>query len=161
VQALDEFELAFVEDPVEPSRWRDLLTLSENVRTPIAAGEDVVSSLQYRDILEAVAILRVDPSTCGGIADAISGIELASRNGAAVLPHGFAGLNAQLAGAFGSVVAVEVIPVEIAADGFDRLVELPYTLGDGNVYLDDHPGAGLRLEWDGVIAAASNVWSMD
>jgi L-alanine-DL-glutamate epimerase-like enolase superfamily enzyme len=159
VRALDGLGLAFIEDPFDPARWRQLVALSRQVSTPVAAGEDVVSPLQYRDILEGAAILRVDPSTCGGFGSAIEGIELATAMGASVIPHGFVGVNAQLAGAFPAVSAVEVIPPEISSDGFEKLVEPACELRDGSVHLDRAPGAGLRLDWEGVVAAAVATWS--
>ncbi len=159
--ALEDLGVGFVEDPFDPARWRQLVTLSEQVAIPLAVGEDVVSPLQYRDLLEAAGILRVDPSTCGGFAAAIQGIELAAAAGVPVIPHGMPGGCSQLAGAFAAVSAVEVTPAEIAADGFDRLVELPYDLRDGVVHLDDLPGNGVRLDWEGVVAAAGATWSTD
>lgn len=156
VRALDELELAFVEDPFAPTRWRELVALHEQTRTPLAAGEDVVSATQYHDLLEAVGILRVDPSTGGGFTAAEEGIHLAATAGAGVLPHGFAGANAELAGAFAAVTAVEVAPPQ-ARDAFAGLMQLPFELRDGQVHLDDEPGAGLRLDWEGVVASAAAV----
>lgn len=161
VRALDDLELAFVEDPFDPPRWRQLVALRQQVRTPLAAGEDVTSPLQYRDILEGASILRVDPTTCGGYAAAIAGVEQAAAAGASVLPHGFMGVNAQLAGAFHAVTAVEVIPREIATDAFGDLLAAPYELREGMAHLDAEPGAGVRLDWDGLVAIATTVWSSE
>jgi L-alanine-DL-glutamate epimerase-like enolase superfamily enzyme len=159
LHALDDLELAFVEDPFEPARWRELAALRARCRTPLACGEAVVTPLEYRDVLEGASVLRVDPATCGGFAPAMTGIQLAEVAGATVLPHGFAGTNAQLAGAFAVVSAVEVIPAGPGGDDFELLMESPFELHDGAVHLDREPGAGLRLDWDAVCTAASSSWS--
>jgi L-alanine-DL-glutamate epimerase-like enolase superfamily enzyme len=159
LRALEDVDLGFVEDPFDPPRWRQLKALAAQSEMPLAVGEDVVSPHQYRDLLESAAILRVDPSSCGGFAAAISGIDLAAAAGVPVIPHGLPGACAQLAGAFSGVSAIEVTPPEIAQDGFDSLIELPYELRDGIAHLDDAPGNGLRLDWEGVVAAATTAWS--
>jgi L-alanine-DL-glutamate epimerase-like enolase superfamily enzyme len=161
VRALDEFGLAFVEDPFEPARWREMVALRTQVLTPIAAGEDVVNVLQYQDLLEAVAILRVDPSTCGGLAAAVEGIEFAATAGVPVIPHGFTGVNAQLAGGYSTVSMLEVIPVDLAGDGFEAFVRQPFELNGGVAYLDEEPGSGVRLDWEGLVGCAAAVWSAD
>lgn len=161
LEALDDLGLAFFEDPLEPTQWRNLVALRQRLRTPIAAGEDVVSPFQFHDLLEAASVLRVDPTTCGGFADAITGIELAASLGVPVIPHGPAGIGAQLAAAFETVGAVEVIPTSGSADGFDAFVQLPFELHDGHLHLDDAPGAGLRLDWDGLAEVAVATWSTE
>jgi L-alanine-DL-glutamate epimerase-like enolase superfamily enzyme len=159
LNALADLGLAFVEDPFDPPRWRDLAELRERVATPIAAGEDVVSPLQYRDLLDAVSILRVDPSSCGGLSDALDGARLARERGVPVLPHGHAGLNAQLAAACPEVMAVEVVPPSASADGFAAYCRSSLVLGDGMAQLDDVPGAGLVVDWDGLVALPGAAWA--
>jgi L-alanine-DL-glutamate epimerase-like enolase superfamily enzyme len=159
-RALEELDVAFVEDPFPPAYWRHHRALAAATRVPLAAGEDVTDALAYTDLLEAVAVLRVDPSSCGGLEPALHGIHLAETAGARVLPHGFASINAQLAGASAAIDWAEVIAPLDNGDRFSELLEHPgYTLDGGDVVLDRVPGSGTRLDWDRVEALADVRWS--
>lgn len=159
-RALEELDIAFVEDPFGPAHWRHHRALAAATRMPLAAGEDVTDALAYADLLEAVAVLRVDPSSCGGLEPALRGIGLAEAAGARVLPHGFAWLNAQLAGAHAAIDWAEVIAPLENGDRFGELLEHPgYEVDGGDVVLDRIPGTGARVDWKRVEALAEVRWS--
>jgi L-alanine-DL-glutamate epimerase-like enolase superfamily enzyme len=159
--ALDDAGAAFFEDPFAPAQWRHHRALAAAIRTPLAAGEDVTDALAYADLLEAVAILRVDPSSAGGLEPALRGIRLAEAAGARVLPHGFPWTNAQLAGAFAAIDWVEVSAPLENGDRFGELLEDPgFALEGGEVVLDRRPGTGTRLDWARVEALAAGHWTV-
>ena len=160
-RACDELELAFLEDPFPPAQWRHHRALADAIRTPLAAGEDVYDAQAYADLLEAVSVLRVDPSSAGGLEPALRGIHLAEAAGARVLAHGFAQLNAQLAGACGAMDWVEVAAPLENGDRFGELLEEPgFALEGGAIVLDRRPGTGLRLDWARVEALAAERWTV-
>lgn len=148
MRALADIGIWMLEDPFLPAEWRKLTSLSQAVGPGIAVGEDVSEPAQFVDLLEHAAILRVDPTTCGGIRAAISGIEAAAFRGVPVIPHVFTQLAAQLAGAFTTVTCVEHIPPTAQADPIDQFFERPLVIMDGQLAIDTAPGAGVSLNWD-------------
>src|SRR5260370_14293382 len=86
---LDGLGLNFLVDPF--SAWDSKLTrqLQRQLKTPIAAGEDVFGSGAKSDMVNAVDILRVDATTCGGITGGIEAINLAAGAGEKGVAHGF------------------------------------------------------------------------
>jgi len=160
-RALDELELGFLEDPFPPAQWRHHRALASAIRTPLAAGEDVTDALAYVDLLEAVGVLRVDPTSAGGLEPALRGIHLAEAAGTRVLAHGFPWVNAQLAGAYAAMDWVEVAAPLENGDRFGELLEDPgFALEGGELVLDRRPGAGTRLDWARVEALAAGRWTV-
>ncbi len=161
-RVLDDLGIAFLEDPFPPTHHRWYRAVAARTRLPLAAGEDVVDVQGYADLVDAVQILRVDPSSCGGIDPALSGLRLAEANGVRVFPHGFPWTNAQLAGAFGAIDRVEVTAPLDNGDRFGELLEEPaFTMADGAVVLDREPGTGTRLNWAAVQTLASHTWTAE
>src|SRR5262249_37945694 len=68
-RALEEFQLAWLEDPVPSEDVRSLARVANCLDTPIAAGERVFGVTPFRDLLEhnAVDIVMLDLMRCGGI----------------------------------------------------------------------------------------------
>lgn len=160
-RALDACDVSFLEDPFPPSRWRDMVAVAGRVRTPLAAGEDVADPVAFGDLLEAVSVLRPDATTCGGIAAALTGIELAATAGASVIPHVFPGLSGQLAGAYPHISCVEVILPEVGADPIDAVLSRSPEIVDGELVIDTTPGHGIELDWDAVERIASAASTLD
>jgi L-alanine-DL-glutamate epimerase-like enolase superfamily enzyme len=160
VRALEDLPLAFIEDPFPAWRWRELRALSASTRTPIAAGEDVLNALAYLDLLDAVSILRVDISTCGGITSALSALELANCAGVGIIPHVFAGLSGQLAGSYDAITMVEVIPSDSGADPIHDLLKFPPVVKHGELVIDTAPGCGVDVDWSAVVARAERIVSL-
>lgn len=146
--SLADMGIWILEDPFLPAEWRRMASLAPSVGPGIAVGEDVSDPAQFLDLLEHAAILRVDPTTCGGIRAAISGIEAAALRGVPVIPHVFTELAAQLAGAYTTVTCVEHIPPTAQADPIDQFFERPLEIVDGQLTIDMTPGAGISLDWD-------------
>ncbi len=160
-RVLDDLGIAFLEDPFPPTHHRWYRALATATRLPLAAGEDVVDAQGYADLVEAVRILRIDPSSCGGIDPALSGLRLAEANGVRVFPHGFPWTNAQLAGAFDVIDRVEITAPLDNGDRFGELLAEPgFSVANGAVVLDREPGTGTRLDWAAVRALASHALTM-
>ncbi|MEU1300679.1 mandelate racemase/muconate lactonizing enzyme family protein [Streptomyces shenzhenensis] len=147
-RTLEDAGVDLLEDPFLPTEWRKLRELRREARIELAAGEDVVDPVQYLDLLESVSVLRVDPTTCGGIRAALSGIEAAGHRGVGVIPHVFTAIAAQLAGAFPAVTSVEHIPAASGSDPIDRYFDGELTIEAGEVIVDRRPGVGIHLDWE-------------
>ncbi|HTW98628.1 MAG TPA: enolase C-terminal domain-like protein [Acidimicrobiales bacterium] len=157
LRALDRLPLAFVEDPFPPWRWRELAALGASTRLPIAAGEDVPDPSAYRDLVEAVDVLRVDATTCGGITSVLGAFELADAAGVGVVPHVFTPLNGQLAASYGAIAMVEVVPSASGTDPIDQLLVAQPVLEGGSLVVGRDAGCGIDLDWSAVRACAGQV----
>jgi L-alanine-DL-glutamate epimerase-like enolase superfamily enzyme len=146
-RTIDDNGLAFLEDPFAPQDGELTAALQDRLKTPIAAGEDVVDTRSMRRLAEGVSVLRVDATTCGGVTGALAALQLASMGGCTVFPHVFAPLHLQLACAFPQVEGVEYIPPESGADPLDALLRRPIVVTSGWMAADEEPGAGLELDW--------------
>lgn len=153
-RVLDSVGASFLEDPFPPYRWRDIASLSKRIDTPLAAGEDVEHPRDFLDLLEGVSVLRPDPSTCGGLASVLTGLELASTAGATVIPHVFPRLGAQLAGAYPQITCVEAILPEVGADPIETLITRPMNIDRDELLIDNAPGHGIEFDWDDIIRQA-------
>jgi L-alanine-DL-glutamate epimerase-like enolase superfamily enzyme len=162
---LDSLGLHFIEDPLPVGTWREYQRLSAELRTPIAAGEDLVGPLQLEDLIlsQAVKILRVDVTASGGFSGILGIVNSAAAAGLLVLPHVFPALHGQLAGT-GSVTVVELIPVSVATDPLNRLLTSGSSFPEaGRVNLNDRgAGHGMDFDWAAVEATsrASVVWKL-
>jgi L-alanine-DL-glutamate epimerase-like enolase superfamily enzyme len=158
---LEDSGVALLEDPFVPTEWRKLRELRRGSRIELAAGEDVVDPVQYLDLLESVSVLRVDPTTCGGIRAALSGIEAANHRGVDVIPHVFTAIAAQLGGAFPVVTSVEHISVASGSDPIDRYFDGELEIESGEVVVDRRPGVGIHLDWEHLRRDAGSVIRID
>jgi L-alanine-DL-glutamate epimerase-like enolase superfamily enzyme len=159
-QRLDSLGLSFIEDPCSPQSWRLMADLQARIRTPLAAGEEASMIEQHRDLLDAVTILRVDATANGGLSDVMLATQMAAAAGRSVSPHVYAPLHSHLAGAFPNVRQVEIIPAEVGADPFHRLLRSEPAIRNGMLLLDDSHGNGIDLDWEAVSAHASDILSL-
>jgi L-alanine-DL-glutamate epimerase-like enolase superfamily enzyme len=160
-RALDGLGLSFVEDPFPPDRPEATAELRARIATPVAAGEDALGLDALRELAEAVDVLRVDTTTCGGFAAAATAADAAAQLGRRVITHAFPDLHAHLAGGTPAVELVEIIPYESGANPVDRLMARRQRIEGGELILSEEPGHGMPLDWDAVEAHASWVTSTD
>lgn len=146
-----------LEDPFLPTRWRQIAEVARSSRLLVGAGEDVDAPEQYQDIVESATLLRVDPTTSGGVRAAVTGIELAAVKGTPVIPHVFTTLSGQLASAFGAIAAVEHIPSATGADPIDAFLQRPALIDGGVLRIDEAPGTGMALHWDEMAARSDHL----
>lgn len=153
---LDELGLAFIEDPFPPERWRLTAELAARLRTPLAAGEDALGLEGLRDLLDAVAILRVDATASGGIGTALDAVALAGASGRGVITHAFHDLHGDLGGGLPPIDLVETIP-DSGANPVGRLLVRRHRVEGGELVLGEEPGHGLALDWEAVRAHARDL----
>lgn len=146
-RSLADMGIWMLEDPFPPVEWRRLREIAAVEGIEIAVGEDVSDVSQFLDLVEHATILRVDPTTSGGIRAAMSVIEAAALRGRSVIPHVFTGLSAQLAAAYPNVTSVEYIPSATKSDPIDEFLLHPTHVTNGILVIDDAPGASTGLDW--------------
>lgn len=154
---LDEFGLNFLEDPFSASDWSLTHELQREMRTPIAAGEDVFGGRAMSDLVRGIGLLRVDATTCGGITGAIEAVNVAAAAGRTVLPHVFAPLHVHFACAFPNVEAVEYIPEDSGADPLSSLLDRLPKIENGAMTPSQEPGVGIHIKWNEAEKLARDV----
>ncbi len=152
---LQDFEVAWFEEPLKPDALDDYVLLRRNAPVPISGGEVLTRRQAFDAWLRkgALDIVQPDVTKVGGISESRRIAWMAQENGIKYIPHGWntaVGLAAdlQLASAFADTDLVEYITGspyvdEIAAGGW-RLDE------DGMLQIPDAPGLGLTLDRDAV-----------
>jgi len=166
VNALAEFEPAWIEEPTSPD---DILGHAEIARgvAPIrvATGEHAQNRMIFKQLLQARAIevMQIDAVRVGGVNENIANLLLAAHFGVPVCPH---------AGGVGLCEAVQHLSmfdfVAVSASREGRMIEyvdhlhehftVPTDIRDGAYMPPLTPGAGMQMkaesrahyEWQGV-----------
>jgi L-alanine-DL-glutamate epimerase-like enolase superfamily enzyme len=147
---IDDAGLLFLEDPFGAFQWPLSFQLQSHLKTPVAMGEDMPDDVSLFGLTDRLSVLRVDATTCGGIGPVADVIAAATLRGAAILPHVFGQIHAQLAGAYSGIEAVEYIPESTGADPLSLILRRNLKIDSGMLTIDEEPGAGIELDWDGV-----------
>ncbi|WP_332825145.1 mandelate racemase/muconate lactonizing enzyme family protein [Ramlibacter sp.] len=144
-QRIEDFGIAFFEEPVSQNDIPNLVKLRGKTRIPLAAGQNEGLASRFRDMLVAQAVDVVQPNACitGGytqclrIAGMAAAFNAQFANGGA-WPHHNMHLHAGLAN--GSLVEYHSVAVEVCKQVFDDLPEP----SQGMLALPDVPGLGFR-----------------
>ena len=88
-EAICEFEIDWIEEPVAPNALSDYTTLSKESPIPIAGGEHEYLSEGFMELAEmnAVSVFQPDISWCGGLTTLIEVYRIAEESGIRVVPH--------------------------------------------------------------------------
>jgi L-alanine-DL-glutamate epimerase-like enolase superfamily enzyme len=141
VRALDEFDLTWIEEPLDAYDVEGHRALSREFDTPIATGEMLTSVDEYWPYLrdQAVDILQPDAPRIGGITPFLTTITLADRAGIAIAPHFVMELHVHLAAAVAAPTWVEHF------EWLEPLFEERITISGGTMTVPAGPGLGLTL----------------
>lgn len=155
--ALQEFNLNWVEEPLPSDDSLGLAHLSQQAGVRISGGEGLATRHEFRHFLEATrpAIVQPDITRCGGISEMRHIYELANQHGARMVPHGFstgillaATTHFLAACEFGDLIEYSQSDSPL----FRSLVSNLIRLDNGHVAVPDTPGLGVVLD-ESVIAA--------
>ncbi|HJO91805.1 MAG TPA: dipeptide epimerase [Victivallales bacterium] len=142
INRLEEFNIEFIEQPIEPGNFEGLRKIKENVNIPIMADEDVVNSNNIPNLIGCVDAINIKLMKCGGIREALRMINIAKAHGMKIM------LGCMLESSIGNAAAAQISPLVDYADldTFLLITNDPYTgLGDncGKLFLSDKPGLGI------------------
>ncbi len=92
-KSLEEFDLYWYEEPVDPFYVEGYRELREKVNIPIATGERLYTRYGFRQLLEAhgVDIVQPDPGTCGGLREVWGIGSMAEAYNLKIAPHNCGG----------------------------------------------------------------------
>lgn len=158
-QALDRYNLAWLEDMIPWQFTDQYVRLSNSCTTPVCTGEDIYLKENFLPLFEkrAIAIAHPDLATAGGILETKRIGDLAQEHGIAMALH-MAGTpiaamaSVHCAAATENFLALEIHSTDVPY--WDRLVAgLPNPIvQNGYIQVPDSPGLGIDLNQDAIIS---------
>ncbi|MBA2476698.1 MAG: mandelate racemase/muconate lactonizing enzyme family protein [Actinobacteria bacterium] len=153
-RALEPYEVAWVEDIVQPDSADDLARLARETRVPQCVSERLLSRQRFREVLEAGAahLVMVDVVWAGGLGEARRIAEAADTFHLPVVPHDCTGPIALAASLQLCAHAPNAKIMEVVR-GFQRgwyrdVVTESVELRGGRALIPDAPGLGTELQPD-------------
>ncbi len=141
---LEEFDIYWLEEPMNPFDKRAHAQLAEALDVPIAVGETIYTKYDFRDYIEmkGLDILQADATKLSGIDEWLDVAALARAYNLQVIPHTNVQqkLHVQLAAATPNVPMVEYCYESIA-----DIWEEPVRVVDGYYTLPQTPGLGCKF----------------
>jgi L-alanine-DL-glutamate epimerase-like enolase superfamily enzyme len=153
-RALAEFDLVWLEDPLD---YTDIVGYRDLVRTspvPIATGESLFAVESFQQLLDArVPYIVGELERVGGIRPWVQIAALAQASSATMLPHIFPYVSAQLVSTLRQKeIWWEYVP------WFNGLLDYDFDINDGYLTVADRPGSGLDPSPDAVEDFATGPW---
>ncbi len=138
---LEEFDLVWIEEPLDAYDVAGHAALRSALATPIASGEMLSAASDHRRFLEAgaVDVIQPDAPRIGGITPYRRVADLADELGVTVAPHFATQLHVHLAACQPREGWVEWF------EWLDPLFVERLAIADGRVAVPDRPGIGLTL----------------
>jgi len=159
LRALAEYKPFWVEDPIKMTNPDLLAGLRARTAVPICASETLATRHSFREYLQrdAVDVVMLDLSWCGGLGEAKKIATLAESWGRPVAPHDCTGPIVLTASVHLSLNAPNTLVQETVRafnHGWYReaVTDMP-DIRDGYVYPSTAPGLGTRLRPDRFAAA--------
>lgn len=152
-QALEPFDLLWLEDPVPPENIEAQRHVTHSTRTPIATGENLYRKHGYRELIEkqACRIVTPDIPKMGGLAEAKRVADHADLYYMPVAPHNVASPIGTVAAGHVCAAMNNFLVMEYHAHDvpwWSDLVMEPQPIQDGFIGLSETPGHGLTLNED-------------
>lgn len=150
-EMLDQYGVAWFEEPLIPDALDDYVALRRAAKIPIAGGEVLTRRQSFQPWLQAGAfdIVQPDVTKVGGLSEQRRIAWMAAEHGVRLIPHGWntaVGLasDLQLASAFADTDLVEYLTgspfIDDLASGGWRLD------ADGMLPIPDKPGLGIEID---------------
>ncbi len=149
-QALEPFDLLWLEDPVPPENIEAQRHVTHSTRTPICTGENLYRKHGYRELIEkqAARIIAPDIPKMGGLAEAKKVADHADLYYIPIAPHNVASPIGTVAGSHVCAAINNFLVIEYHAHDVewwsDLVMEKP-PIDKGFITIEDRPGHGLTL----------------
>jgi L-alanine-DL-glutamate epimerase-like enolase superfamily enzyme len=161
VAAIGLFEFlrpAWIEDPFRGDQADWLRRVREQVKVPVAAGDEVASPGAIRRLMaaEAVDVVRLDATTQGGISGFAALAHEARVRGLRICAHAYPEIHQHCAFAFPGLGCLEIFAPGTRFDSCEQFIR-PSSLVrsvNGQVSAPERTGLGIDLNWAAVHAAA-------
>lgn len=149
-----EEPVIFFEEPVVWDSLDPLVEIKASTSTPIAAGEKIISQIQWFEMIRrrAVDYLQPDPAVCGGIAETVRMAGAAATQHILMAPHHASSPVSLMACLQIDTVVPNLFKQEFGVRlellGLDRLFDHIPQVEDGHVTVSDRPGLGIAFDPD-------------
>lgn len=140
-RALGEFDLTWIEEPLDAHDAQGHAQLAAAVDTPIATGEMLTSIAEHTELIDAggADVLQPDAPRIGGITPFLAVLAHADRRHLQVAPHFAMQVHIHLAAAYPRECWVEHF------EWLDPLFEQQLEVSGGRMHLSARPGLGIVL----------------
>jgi L-alanine-DL-glutamate epimerase-like enolase superfamily enzyme len=138
---LEEFNLIWIEEPLDAYDFEGHAHLAHVLDTPIATGEMLASVAEHKGLINANScdIIQPDAPRVGGITQFLRLAALADERGLGLAPHFAMEIHLHLAAAYPREPWVEHF------DWLDPLFEERLETKNGRMIVPDRPGLGVTL----------------
>ncbi|MCR1162011.1 mandelate racemase/muconate lactonizing enzyme family protein [Paenarthrobacter sp. UW852] len=138
---LEEFNLVWIEEPLDAYDFEGHAHLAQVLDTPIATGEMLASVAEHKGLINANScdIIQPDAPRVGGITQFLRLVALADERGLGLAPHFAMEIHLHLAAAYPREPWVEHF------DWLDPLFEERLETKNGRMIVPDRPGLGVTL----------------
>ncbi|WP_102157994.1 L-talarate/galactarate dehydratase [Zhihengliuella halotolerans] len=138
---LEEFDLVWIEEPLDAYDAEGHADLTRRLDTPIATGEMLASVGEHTRLIETRAcnVIQPDAPRVGGITQFLKLAALADHSGLDLAPHFAMEIHLHLAAAYSREAWVEHF------DWLDPLFNERLETRDGRMVVPDRPGLGVTL----------------
>jgi L-alanine-DL-glutamate epimerase-like enolase superfamily enzyme len=138
---LEEFDLIWIEEPLDAYDFEGHAHLAQVLDTPIATGEMLASVAEHKGLIAANGcdIIQPDAPRVGGITQFLRLAALADERGLGLAPHFAMEIHLHLAAAYPREPWVEHF------DWLDPLFNERLETKDGRMIVPDRPGLGVTL----------------
>ncbi|WP_435349161.1 mandelate racemase/muconate lactonizing enzyme family protein [Haloarchaeobius sp. HRN-SO-5] len=154
-EAVEPYNLAWVEDPIPPENTDAMTELRRRVDTPLLTGENRYGRHGFRDLIEdqSVDFLAPDVPKTGGIAETKKIADMAEAYYQTLVPHNIGSPVATIATAHVGATVPNFYGLEYHArevEWWEDLVVGDDLIQNGRMDVPDGPGLGIELDWDAV-----------
>ncbi len=150
-RALEEFNLVWIEEPLDAYDVEGHARLAAQLVTPIASGEMLTSVAEHLNLIQhdAVDFIQPDAPRVGGITQFLKIATIAEQKYLKMAPHFAMEIHLHLAAAYAHDTWVEHF------DWLDPLFNEHLEIKDGRMLASDRPGLGFTLSDQAV------AWTVD
>lgn len=138
---MDEYDLVWIEEPLDAYDVEGHAQLTAILDTPIASGEMLTSATEHARMIEAGAVDYIQPDAprVGGITPFLKVVGLAEHKGLSMAPHFAMEIHVHLSAAFPGQTWVEHF------EWLEPLFNERIDIRDGRMLVPERPGLGLSL----------------
>ncbi|GAA4866722.1 L-talarate/galactarate dehydratase [Saccharopolyspora cebuensis] len=140
-RVLEEFDLVWIEEPLDAYDAVGHAALARELATPIATGEMLTSAFEHRELLrhESVDFLQPDAARVGGITPFLAIMAAGRDAGVRLAPHFAMEIHLHLAAAY------ELDPWVEHFDWLQPLFDERPEIADGRMLVPGRPGLGITI----------------
>ena len=140
-KAMEEFNLIWIEEPLDAYDYEGHAELTREIATPIATGEMLTSVAEHQKLIDlhSCDFIQPDAPRIGGVSEFLKLTTLAANAGLQLAPHFAMEIHSHLAATY---------PIEPWVEHFDWLDPLfneHMEIRDGRMIVSDRPGLGVTL----------------